>query len=75
MTFDRLWVLLLLPLPMGWLAWEWRRQTHRAPLVLKTGMVVALILALRARCHPKKPDTGCPVPRVLPDGPPIWNRP
>ncbi len=46
MTFDRLWVLLLLPLPLGWLAWEWRRQAHRAPLMLKTGMLLALILAL-----------------------------
>ena len=30
MTFDRLWVFLLLPLPLAWLLWEWRRQTRHA---------------------------------------------
>ncbi|MGA2715274.1 MAG: VWA domain-containing protein [Bryobacteraceae bacterium] len=46
MTFERLWVLLLLPLPLAWLAWEWRQQPRRAPLYLKVAMVVAVILAL-----------------------------
>jgi len=45
-TFDRLWALLLLLLPGGWVVWEWRRQAHRAPLLLKAGMIAALILAL-----------------------------
>jgi len=46
MTFERLWVLLLLPLPLAWLVWELRRQPRRAPLYLKVGMIVAVILAL-----------------------------
>jgi Ca-activated chloride channel family protein len=46
MTFERLWVLLLLPLPLGWMLWEWKRQLRLAPLLLKTGMVVAVLLAL-----------------------------
>lgn len=46
MTFDRVWVLLLLPLPLAWIAWEWRRQYRRLSLVLKTAMIVAVILAL-----------------------------
>ncbi len=46
MIFERLWALLLLPLPLGWLAWEWRRQLRHAPLLLKGGMAVAVVLAL-----------------------------
>ncbi|HTA46497.1 MAG TPA: VWA domain-containing protein [Bryobacteraceae bacterium] len=46
MTFDRLWVLWLLALPLGWLVWEWRRQPRRSSLLLKTAMVAAVILAL-----------------------------
>ncbi len=46
MTFDRAWVLLLLVLPLAWAAWEWRRQPRRAPLLLKCGMLAAVILAL-----------------------------
>jgi Ca-activated chloride channel homolog len=46
MTFDHPWVLLLLSLPLGWLAWDWRRQPRRASLCLKAGMVAAVILAL-----------------------------
>ena len=46
MTFERLWALLLLPLPLGWLAWEWRRQLRRTPLILKAAMAVAVVLAL-----------------------------
>ena len=46
MMFERLWVLLLLPLPLAWLVWELRRQPRRAPLYLKVGMIVAVILAL-----------------------------
>jgi uncharacterized protein YegL len=46
MTFDRFWVLPLLLFPLAWLAWEWRRQMRRAPLVLKVSMVCAVLLAL-----------------------------
>jgi Ca-activated chloride channel homolog len=46
MTFDRLWALLLLPLPLAWLVWEWRRQPRHAHLCLKVAMIVAVILAL-----------------------------
>ena len=46
MTFDRLWALLLLPLPLAWLAWEWRRQVRHTSVILKAAMVVAVILAL-----------------------------
>jgi Ca-activated chloride channel family protein len=46
MIFERPWALLLLPLPLGWLVWEWRRQMRRGPLAMKTAMMVAVILAL-----------------------------
>jgi Ca-activated chloride channel family protein len=46
MIFERLWALLLLPLPLAWITWEWRRQMRLAPLLMKTGMIVAVILAL-----------------------------
>jgi uncharacterized membrane protein/uncharacterized protein YegL len=46
MTFERLWVLTLLLLPFGWLAFEWRRQVRRTPLLLKTAMIAAVIIAL-----------------------------
>jgi hypothetical protein len=46
MSFENLWLLLLLLLPAGWVAWEWTRQPRRASLVLKALMAVAVILAL-----------------------------
>jgi uncharacterized protein YegL len=46
MTFDRAWVLFFLALPIAWLAWDWRRQAQLAHLLLKVGMIVAVILAL-----------------------------
>ena len=46
MTFERAWALLLLVLPLVWLAREWTRQTNRAALLLKAGMVAAVIVAL-----------------------------
>ncbi len=46
MTFDRAWALLLLALPIAWVAWDWRRQPRHAHLVLKAAMIVAVILAL-----------------------------
>jgi Ca-activated chloride channel homolog len=45
-TFDRIWFLILLPLPLAWAAWEWRRQPRRVNMLLKAGMIVAVILAL-----------------------------
>ena len=46
MTFQRLWVLFLLPLPLGWMVWEWKRHIRRAPLLIKTAMMLLGILAL-----------------------------
>jgi uncharacterized membrane protein/uncharacterized protein YegL len=46
MSFERLWALILLPLPLAWLAWEWRRQVRHVPLILKTLMAISVILAL-----------------------------
>jgi Mg-chelatase subunit ChlD len=46
MTFDRLWVLPFILIPILWALFEWRRQIRRAPLLLKTAMIVAVILAL-----------------------------
>lgn len=46
MSFDRLWVLWFLALPIGWVAWEWRRQPRRASLCLKAATMAAVILAL-----------------------------
>ncbi|MCU1326486.1 MAG: von Willebrand factor, type, partial [Bryobacterales bacterium] len=46
MTFQRLWVLIFLLLPLGWMLWQWRQHTRRAPLIIKTIMVVLGILAL-----------------------------
>ncbi len=46
MTFDRIWLLSLLILPLTWIVWEWRRQPRRAHLLLKAAMIAAVILAL-----------------------------
>ncbi len=46
MSFERAWALLLLALPLAWLAWDWRRQPRHAHLLLKVAMIVAVILAL-----------------------------
>jgi Mg-chelatase subunit ChlD len=46
MTFDRLWVLPFILIPILWALFEWRRQIRRAPLLLKTAMIAAVILAL-----------------------------
>src|SRR4051794_25936692 len=46
MTFQRLWILVFLPLPIAWMIWQWRPHTRRAPLVIKTVMVILGILAL-----------------------------
>ena len=46
MTFERVWLLFLLPLPFLWIAWEWRRQVRHTALILKALMICAVILAL-----------------------------
>ncbi len=46
MTFDRIWVLPFLVLPLAWIFWEWRRQPRRAPLLLKAAMIASVILAV-----------------------------
>jgi len=46
MTFERTWALLLLVLPLAWMAWDWRRQPRHAHLLLKVAMIAAVILAL-----------------------------
>src|SRR5580700_5146310 len=46
MSFERAWALLLLALPLAWIAWDWRRQPRHAHLVLKVSMIAAVILAL-----------------------------
>lgn len=46
MTFERLWVLLLLLLPVLWVAWQWSRCGRRAGLLLKALALAAVILAL-----------------------------
>ena len=46
MTFDHPYALLLLILPLAWLAWEWRRQIRRTSILLKAAMAIAVILAI-----------------------------
>jgi Ca-activated chloride channel homolog len=46
MTFDRPWVLVLLLLPLAWLAWEWRLSGRRTGLLLKAGTMLSIVLAL-----------------------------
>src|SRR5258706_7247985 len=46
MTFDRAWVLFLVPLPLAWLVFEWRRTSRRLALALKAISFVAVLLAL-----------------------------
>jgi uncharacterized protein YegL len=46
MTFERSWALFLLLLPLAWVAWEWRRQARHVHLLLKAGVVAAVILAI-----------------------------
>jgi Ca-activated chloride channel family protein len=46
LSFDRAWILFILVLPLAWAAWEWRRQPRHTALLLKAGMIVAVILAL-----------------------------
>ena len=46
MTFDHPWALLLLLLPVAWMAWEWRMSARRTALLLKAGAFAAIALAL-----------------------------
>jgi hypothetical protein len=46
MTFERVWALALLVVPVAWVIWAWRGQIRRAPLILKAAMAAAVILAL-----------------------------
>ncbi|MGI8960818.1 MAG: VWA domain-containing protein [Bryobacteraceae bacterium] len=46
MTFVHPWMLLLVPLPMLWLAYSWRNVTHHLTLILKALSFAAIFLAL-----------------------------
>ncbi|MEZ5400326.1 MAG: VWA domain-containing protein [Bryobacteraceae bacterium] len=46
MSFDRWWMLLFVPLPLAWWAWEARRTGRRLGLALKALSLVAIVLAL-----------------------------
>ncbi len=46
MTFVHLWVLLLVPLPLLWMAWCWRSSTRHFTLLLKTLSFAAILTAL-----------------------------
>ncbi len=46
MTFLRAWVLLFALIPVGWVAWEWRRSSRRLAMCLKAGSLVLVICAL-----------------------------
>lgn len=46
MSFEHPWALLLLLLPLAWLAWEWRSVGRRLGLALKAGAFVAIIIAI-----------------------------
>ncbi len=46
MNIAHAWVLLFLALPLGWLAFEWRRTSSRVGLLLKALCFCAIVLAL-----------------------------
>ena len=46
MIFERVWLLFLLPIPLLWIGWEWRRRLRHTALILKALMICAVILAL-----------------------------
>ncbi len=46
MTFVHVWVLLLVPLPLLWIAYSWRTATRHLMLVLKGLSFAAILLAL-----------------------------
>ena len=46
MSFEHAWVLALLPLPLGWMLYEWQRTRRTLALALKTLAFLAIVLAL-----------------------------
>lgn len=46
MTFDRVWVLAAVWIPLAWMIFEWRRTTRRGALVLKALSFAAILFAL-----------------------------
>ncbi|HYA18632.1 MAG TPA: VWA domain-containing protein [Bryobacteraceae bacterium] len=48
MTFERIWALWFLLLPAAWVAWEWRRQPKRTPMLLKAAMAACVVFAISA---------------------------
>ncbi len=46
MTFDRLWVLWLLSLPVLWAGWEFQRTSRRGALLVKALAFALIVLAL-----------------------------
>ena len=46
MSFEHPWALLLLLLPLGWLAWEWRASSRRTALVLKATVFALVAFAI-----------------------------
>src|SRR5580692_11126140 len=46
MTFEHPWALLLLLLPLAWVAWEWRSSGRRPGLLVKGGAFAAIAVAL-----------------------------
>ncbi len=46
MTFVHPWVLLLALVPIGWIAWSWRRPGQHLPLLLKSLSFAAILCAL-----------------------------
>jgi len=46
MSFEHPWLLLLILLPAGWAAWEWRTSARRSALLLKAGAFAAIAVAL-----------------------------
>jgi Ca-activated chloride channel family protein len=46
MTFDRVWMLIFLVLPVAWTATEWRRTARHLPLILKACSLLAIVIAL-----------------------------
>src|SRR5580704_1309590 len=46
MTFDRVWMLLFLVLPVAWAIFEWRNTKRHLPLVLKACSLLAIVVAL-----------------------------
>jgi Ca-activated chloride channel family protein len=46
MSFEHPWLLLLMVLPLAWVAWSWKSYTRRIALLLKAGTLAAILGAL-----------------------------